>query len=213
MTRHDRGRDEHHHEAVVERSGDQLREELLAGQRGGVRLRQLRQDPGRAEQRLDRVVAEERGEQAADRRRSRDLCATAAGTPWAVSPLVSALGSERTGPAIISEKKMPIESELPAFRNVPAMPDAAPRWFAGTLFMIAVRFGAREQAGADAVQAGEQREHRQYSKFTGMSSRPTNVAATSSSPPVGERPRAPNRSESEPETGPAIRKPIVSGSR
>jgi hypothetical protein len=37
---------------------------------------------------------------------------------------------------------MPIESDVPAFCTVPAMPDAEPRWFAGTLFMIAVRFGA-----------------------------------------------------------------------
>ncbi len=37
---------------------------------------------------------------------------------------------------------MPIESELPAFWNVPVMPDAAPRARAGTAFMIDVRLGA-----------------------------------------------------------------------
>ena len=41
---------------------------------------------------------------------------------------------------------------MPAFRNVPRMPEAAPRWLAGTLFMIAAVFGRGEQAGADAVQ-------------------------------------------------------------
>ena len=38
-------------------------------------------------------------------------------------------------------KKMPMDSEVPALKNVPRMPDAAPRLSAGTLFMIAVVFG------------------------------------------------------------------------
>ena len=37
---------------------------------------------------------------------------------------------------------MPIDSDEPALKNVPRMPEAAPRWPAGTLFMIAVVFGA-----------------------------------------------------------------------
>ena len=42
----------------------------------------------------------------------------------------------------MSEKKIPMDSELPALSRVPAIPDVEPRWFAGTLFIIAVRLGA-----------------------------------------------------------------------
>src|SRR6266516_5685324 len=52
--RHSRG--EHDDQAVVERLGDQLREELLPGQRGDVARGQVCQHPGRAQQRLHRVV-------------------------------------------------------------------------------------------------------------------------------------------------------------
>ena len=43
---------------------------------------------------------------------------------------------------IISEKKMPIDSDEPALKNVARTPDAAPRSSAGTLDMIAAVFGA-----------------------------------------------------------------------
>ncbi len=42
----------------------------------------------------------------------------------------------------MSEKKTPMDSAEPAFCIVPATPEAAPRSEAGTLFMMAVRFGA-----------------------------------------------------------------------
>ena len=45
-------------------------------------------------------------------------------------------------PAIISEKKMPMDSTNPEFWNVASMPDAAPRCLAGTLFMMAAALGA-----------------------------------------------------------------------
>ncbi len=45
-------------------------------------------------------------------------------------------------PTIISEKKMPIDSDEPALKNVARTPDAAPRSAAGTLDMIAAVFGA-----------------------------------------------------------------------
>ena len=45
-------------------------------------------------------------------------------------------------PTIISEKKTPIDSDEPALKNVARMPEAAPRWAAGTLDMIAAVFGA-----------------------------------------------------------------------
>jgi len=41
----------------------------------------------------------------------------------------------------MSEKKTPIDSDVPEFWNVARMPDAAPRWLAGTLLMIADVFG------------------------------------------------------------------------
>ena len=45
-------------------------------------------------------------------------------------------------PTIISEKKMPIDSDEPALKNVARTPEAAPRWDAGTLDMIAAVLGA-----------------------------------------------------------------------
>ena len=43
---------------------------------------------------------------------------------------------------IISEKNTPMDSEVPELKTVPRMPEAAPRSYAGTEFMIAVVFGA-----------------------------------------------------------------------
>ena len=57
----------------MKRSGDQLREEGLAGEVGGIGLGELGQHSAGPEQRADRVVAEERGEEAADRRQAGDL--------------------------------------------------------------------------------------------------------------------------------------------
>ncbi len=45
-------------------------------------------------------------------------------------------------PAIISEKKTPIDRTIPALVNVARMPEATPRCPAGTEFMIAVALGA-----------------------------------------------------------------------
>ena len=53
--------------------------------------------------------------------------AVARGTPWAVRPALSVFGSVLARPAIISEKKMPMDSDMPEFWNVDRMPDAAPR--------------------------------------------------------------------------------------
>src|ERR1700749_3747728 len=72
-------------------------------------------------------------------------CATegawAGGTPWAVSPRVRAGGSVLARPAIISEKKMPMDSDMPEFWKVDRIPDAAPRSWAGTEDMMAAVFG------------------------------------------------------------------------
>ena len=50
-------------------------------------------------------------------------------------------GSVLARPAISSEKKMPIDSDMPEFWKVERMPEAAPRSWAGTLDMIAAVFG------------------------------------------------------------------------
>src|SRR5690242_17838612 len=68
--------------------------------------------------------------------------AAAAGTPCAVRPGASVLGSVLARPAIISEKKMPMDSDMPEFWKVDRMPEAAPRWCAGTEDMIAAVLGA-----------------------------------------------------------------------
>src|SRR5215469_7814567 len=67
--------------------------------------------------------------------------AVASGTPWSVRPAVSVFGSVLARPAIISEKKMPMDSDMPEFWKVDRMPDAAPRWCAGTEDMMAAVFG------------------------------------------------------------------------
>src|SRR6185437_12744822 len=64
------GEPEGHPETAVERRGDQVREELPPGQVGGVGRGQLMEQ--RTEQLLYRVVAEEGGEQHADRGKVRD---------------------------------------------------------------------------------------------------------------------------------------------
>ena len=48
-------------------------------------------------------------------------------------------------PAIMSEKNTPIDSTKPEFWNVASMPEAAPRWCRGTLFMMAAALGAENR--------------------------------------------------------------------
>src|SRR5262249_57511513 len=72
-------------------------------------------------------------------------CAIGPGTPWLVRPLVRVVGSVAAKPAIMSEKKMPIDSTKPELVNVASMPDAAPRCLGGTLFMTAAAFGAENR--------------------------------------------------------------------
>src|SRR6266480_3548129 len=67
--------------------------------------------------------------------------AVASGTPWAVRPAVSVFGSVLARPAIISEKKMPMDSDMPEFWKVDRMPDAEPRCLAGTALMMAEVLG------------------------------------------------------------------------
>ena len=52
------------------------------------------------------------------------------------------MGRLEASPAIISEKKIPMDSTKPEFVNVASMPEAAPRCLGGTLFMMAAVLGA-----------------------------------------------------------------------
>jgi hypothetical protein len=52
------------------------------------------------------------------------------------------LGRLLASPAIMSEKKAPMDSAVPEFWKVARMPDATPRWPAGTLLIIDEALGA-----------------------------------------------------------------------
>ena len=68
--------------------------------------------------------------------------AAAYGTPCWVRPSVSVFGKVAASPAIISEKNTPIDRAVPEFWKVERMPEAAPRYLAGTLPMIEEELGA-----------------------------------------------------------------------
>ena len=103
---------------------------------GGERVERVR-----AEQVLDRVVAEERREQDRDRRQVRQLLRRGAGTPCAWSPPRSVSGRVAARPRIMSVKKIPIESTWAEFWKVWFMPPPAPRSAAGRLFITPARLG------------------------------------------------------------------------
>ena len=65
----------------------------------------------------------------------RDAVATA-------TPPTSSAAASAESPTISSEKNTPTDSTIPLFWNVARMPDAAPRFSGGTLFMMPVMFGA-----------------------------------------------------------------------
>ena len=99
---------------------------------------------------------EERGEQGADRRQ--------VATRWGSDP--GRLGAQAGGqacrqrrrkPAVISEKKTPIDSAIPEYWNVDRIPDATPRSAAGTLSMIEEVFGAENMPCPMPVEAHQAR--------------------------------------------------------
>ena len=55
------------------------------------------------------------------------------------------LGRAEASPAIMSEKNSPMDTSMPLFWKVARIPEAAPRWRAGTEFMIPVVFGAAKR--------------------------------------------------------------------
>ena len=139
------------------------------------------------------------------------MCAAAAGMPCAIRPLDMDEGSLLDSPATISEKKMPIDKTKAVFMNVAIMPAAAPRWLAGTAFIISARFGAANTPEPNPLSTTIS-ANTQYGKFTGRNSRRTKLSAVISAPPVVNA-LAPNRSDSTPDSGADTRKPAVSGSR
>lgn len=97
----------------------------MTGQRVDVRLRQGMEHPRRAEQRSQRVEAEECGEQAADRGALRNLAGHVRGHVLGGGPARSAPDSDADSPTIIAEKKVPMDRAEPELKKVPRMPDAA----------------------------------------------------------------------------------------
>src|SRR6202021_1641926 len=129
--------------------------------------------------------------------------ACASGTPCAVRPAVSVLGSVLARPAISSEKKMPMDSDIPEFWHVDRMPEATPRFCAGAEDMIAAVLGEANRPEPTPLPKISS-ANTQYEKSIGSSIRPVKQAAATSSPPVANG-RAPYRSDRMPDSGPAIR--------
>ena len=111
---------------------------------------------------------------------------------------------------MISVKKMPMDRTMAEFWNVALMPAPTPRRSGGRLFMMPARLGEANRPMPMPF-ISRISANCQYSKLTGSSSSRTNEMAATTIPPVAKG-RAPNRSDSQPEAGPAMRKPTVSGS-
>ena len=117
-----------------------MREEGVAGERrlllGGERSQGVL-----ADEMLDRVVAEEGGEQDRDRGTPAASWAAAAETPCACRPSLSVEVSVEESPITSSVKKIPIEITWAEFWKVWFMPPPAPRSPGGRLFITAARLG------------------------------------------------------------------------
>jgi hypothetical protein len=100
---------------------------------------------------------------------------------------------------------------VPEFWKVARIPEATPRYSAGTLDMTEEEFGELYIPMPTPFRAIS-RANARYGKFTGSTSRPTKLKANRSMPPEANQ-RAPNRSLAAPDSGPATKNPAVSGSR
>ena len=89
------------------------------------------QHPGRREQGADRVVTEQGGEQRADRGQVGDLRGDRGRHAVGRQAGEWRAGRLAASPTIISEKKIPIDSDMPEFWKVDRMPEATPRVPAG----------------------------------------------------------------------------------
>ena len=92
-------------------------------------------------------------------------------------------GSVAASPTIISEKKTPIDSDVPELKNVARIPEAAPRSWAGTLFMMPVVFGAENRPEPMPFTTSKT-ANSQYGKFVGNNASPAKLIATTTNPPV-----------------------------
>ena len=178
------------------RNGPEIssREEAAPGH-DRVAVRRQRGKHVRPGQVLDRVVAEERGEQHRDRRRVPDTCAALAGsTPWACSPADSVCGQRTREPGDHQREEDPDRQNLSGVLE--GLVHAAAR--AAIARRQAVHHGGPvgrgEQAHRDSVH--EQDRPRTPGRRSRSAAAP---AARSSSaapiiPPVANR-RAPKRSD------------------
>ena len=119
-------------------------------------------------------------------------------------------GNVELSPAIISEKKMPIDSVMPLFWNVASMPEATPRRSAGTAFITPAVFGATNMP-IDAPTRKSSNPKGRYEKSAGRNMSSPKPTAEQIMPAVANR-REPSRSDRNPEVGPPMRKPAVNGS-
>ena len=127
-------------QAVAEGRGDQVGEEGMAGEdRLGV-CAQPAQRVGPYKL-LDRVVAEEGGEQDRDRRRMCDASCDIRGQPVGLQPGLCGCRQARGKADYQQVKKIPTESTWAEFWKVWFMPPPAPRSPAGRLFITAARLG------------------------------------------------------------------------
>ena len=155
---------ERHLEAVLERPGDQRREEGLTGEGGHVGAATgLQVGSGR------RPASAARSGSRRGKRRT--TCPPAGSARWSapqscvtpseVEAVVHGRG-QRVGQADRHQREEPAhrDSTMPAFIPVARTPDAAPRWSGGTEFMMAAELGAAIRPEPMPLTANSSGEHR-----------------------------------------------------
>ena len=189
-------------ERVRERLRDQVREELVPGEDRGLGVRERGQVA--AEQVRDRVVAEEASRTGVETggRWAMFVGDRRAGRRGRSGRGRASSGSCAESPMIISEKKIPIESTCAENVNVDAIPEPTPRRHGGSAVHDRGAVGRDEHPHADPV------ERRAAPRTRRRGSRPAAARAGRTRPRRAAAPRvangrAPKRSESTPESGPA----------
>ena len=110
---------------------------------------------------------------------------------------------------IMRVKKIPMESTCPEFWKVEFMPDPTPRCWAGRLFITPARLGAANAPMARPFRSSSDPERRVV-EVDGQEFEQDEGEGGGQHAAGGERPE-PKWSERKPESGPAMRKPAVSG--
>ena len=103
------------------------------------------------------------------------------------------------------------DSTLAEFINVASIPAPAPRCAGGSAFITPAPLGA-ENKPIPAPDMKIRTPKSRYLKSVGSTSSPAKAAADTSKPPEAKA-RAPCRSDSQPDIGPATTNPKVSGSK